>query len=199
MLVHLTQTFLTSPFWNPICFRFWLFLFSSAFLVFCFHCVCFSLSAVFLLCWLCFWCFCFVLFCVFVFVLLSCFAFSLWKKVVFPCKSFFFFRVMLVKRVVWSLCFYVFVLVCFSCVVSFHCKEFICIILLLCCCFFVTRLSGLLVCILWSFSRFCFFVVLFWILSFLFFHSSKKKTPQKPDTAKNQKNKKCRKNGQKKS
>ena len=67
---------------------------------------------------------------------------------------------------------YVFVFVCFSCVVSFQFKEFICIILFLCCCFFVTRLSGLFVCILWSFFLFCFLVVcfefcLFFTLSFL--------------------------------
>ena len=69
---------------------------------FCFHCVCFSLSVFVLLCWLCFWCFCFVLFCVF--VLLSCFAFSLWNKGCFPCNSGVFWA-MLVKRVVWFLCF----------------------------------------------------------------------------------------------
>ena len=102
---------------------------------------------------------------------------------------------MLVKRVVWFLCF-VYVLVCFSYVVSFHFKEFICILLFLCC-FFVTRLSGLLVCILWSFFLFCFccFVLNFTFFSFL----SKKRTPKKPDTAKTQKSKNAEKNRTKKS
>ena len=90
--------------------------------------------------------------------------------------------------------FYVFVLVCCSCVVSFQFKELICIILFLCCCFFVTRLSGLIVCILWSFFLFCFLLFCFEFCLFLFFHSSQKKDPpknrtqQKPKEAKMQKN-----------
>ena len=84
--------------------------------------------------------------------------------------------------------FYVFVLVCFSCVVSFQFKELICIILFLCC--FVTRLSGLLVCILWSFFLFCFCC---FVLNFVFFYSSQKKTTKKTDTAKSQKSKKAEK------
>ena len=95
--------------------------------------------------------------------------------------------------------FYVFVLVCLSCVVSFHFQDLICIILLLCC-FFVTRLSGLIVCILWSFFLFCFFVVLFWILSFfVVFIPLKKGPPKKPDTAKTQKSKNAEKPDKKKS
>ena len=86
--------------------------------------------------------------------------------------------------------FYVFALACLSCVVSFHFKEFICIILLLCC-FFVTRLSGFLVCILWSFFLFCF--LLFCLIFFVVFIPLKKGPPKKPDTAKTQKNKNAEK------
>ena len=68
------------PFWNPICFRFWLFLFSvvlvfvlvvyvSAFVFFCYAGFVFG--------------FFLVLFCV-LFCLISCFGSSLWKKAVFP-------------------------------------------------------------------------------------------------------------------
>ena len=57
---------------------------------------------------------------------------------------------------------------------------------------FVTRLSGLLVCILWSFFLFCFFVVLFWLCLFCFSFLSKK-TPKKPDTAKTQESKNAEK------
>ena len=95
--------------------------------------------------------------------------------------------------------FYVFVLVCLSCVVSFHFKEFICIILLLCC-FFVTRLSGLLVCILWSFFIFCFLLFCFeFCLFFVVFIPLKKGPPKKPDTAKTQKSKNAEKPDKKKS
>ena len=57
--------------------------------------------------------------------------------------------------------------------------------------FFVIRLSGLLVCILWSCFLFCFFVLFEVACSFF-----SKKT-KKPDTAKTQKVQKYRKNGQK--
>ena len=48
--------------------------------------------------------------------------------------------------------------------------------------------------ILWfaSCGLLSFFVVLFWNLSFFVFHSSPKKTPKKPDTAKTPKKQKCR-------
>ena len=91
-----------------------------------------------------------------------------------------------------------FVLVCFSCVVSCHFKEFIYIILVLCCCFFVTRLSGLIVCILWSFFLFCFLLFCFeFCLHFVLFIPLKKRPPKKPDTAKTPKKQKCRKGPEK--
>ena len=88
-----------------------------------------------------------------------------------------------------------FVLVCFSCVVSFHIKEFICISLLRCCCFFVTRLSGLLVCILWSFFLVCFCC---FVLNSVFFSCLSKKTPQKNRTQQKPKKATMQKNRQKK-
>ena len=82
LLVSLKQTFLTSPFWNPSCFHFWLFFFSSVVFVSVFM-VC--VSAFRFLCWFCFWyfsCFaCFLCLCV-----VACFVFSLWKTQ-FPCNS----------------------------------------------------------------------------------------------------------------
>ena len=162
---------------------------------FCIGCVCFSLSVFLLLCWLCFWCF-------YWFCLVFCFVFFLVlvpvyeKKTVFPAILVFFEFCWLKGQ--FDFMFYVFVLVCLSCVVSFHFKEFICIILLLCW-FFVTRLSVLLVCILWSFFLFCFCC---FVLSFVFFccsfHSPQKRTPQKTGHSKNPKKQKCRKTRQKK-
>ena len=70
--------FVAFPFWNPSCFCFWHVFFCC--FGFCFHGVCFCLSAlmlalfllcgyyVFILSWFCFFCF------------VSCFAFRLWKK-----------------------------------------------------------------------------------------------------------------------
>ena len=86
--------------------------------------------------------------------------------------------------------FYVFVLVCFSCVVSFQFKEFICIILFLCCCFcHKTKWSSCLhLVVLLPFLFFGCFVLNF--VFFLFFSFlSKKRPPKKPDTAKTQKSK----------
>ena len=65
--------------------------------------------------------------------------------------------------------------------------------------FFVTRLSGLLVCILWSFFLFCLLLFCFELclfFSFFFIHL-KKKTPKKTGHSKNPKKQKCRKTGQK--
>ena len=187
--------FLTSPFWNPSCFHFWQFLFF--FCCSCFvsvHGVCFSLSVSMLALFLVFFCFCSV------FLFLSCFLFcfqSMKKKLFF--LQFWCFWVMLVKRVVWFLCFMFLFLFVFLVLLVFHFKEFICIIMFLCCCFcHKTK---------WSFlfascgpSSFLFFVVLFWIcLFFVFFIPLKKDPPpknrtrQKPKKAKMQK-----KNGQKK-
>ena len=87
--------------------------------------------------------------------------------------------------------FYVFVLVCLFLVlfVSILENSFV----LFCfCVVFVTRLSGLLVCILWSFFLFCF---LLFVLNFVFFVFSflSKKDPQKTRHSKNPKKQKCRK------
>ena len=76
------QTFLTSPFWNPSCFHFWQFIFSSVALLFVFMVYVFSLSVSMLALFSVF--FVFVL--CFGFCLVSCFAFSLWKNC-FPCNS----------------------------------------------------------------------------------------------------------------
>ena len=75
------QTFLTSPFWNSICFRFWLFRFSVV-LVFVLVVYVSTFLFFLLLCWLCFWCcflFCFVFCFVFFLVLVP-----VYEKVVFP-------------------------------------------------------------------------------------------------------------------
>ena len=137
---------------------------------------------------------CFVLCFCFCYSFLFCFQ-SL-KKRLFSLQFWCFFELCWLKGSLVFM-FYVFVLVCFSsCVVSFQFKEFICIILFLCCCVFVTRLSGLLICILWSFFLFCFLLLFcFEFCLFLFFSFlSKKKTPpknrtrQKPKKAKMQKN-----------
>ena len=93
--------------------------------------------------------------------------------------------------------FYVFVLVCFSCVVCFHFIELIRIILFLCCCFcHKTKWSSWLHLVV--LLPFLFFVVLFWIFLFFVFSFLSKKIPPKPDTAKNPKNKNAEKTDQKK-
>ena len=94
---------------------------------------------------------------------------------------------------------FLFLFVFLSCVVSFQFKDSF---VLFCFCvvvFFVTRLSGLLICILWSFLLFCFLLFCFEFCLFLFFHSSQKKTPpKKPDTAKTPKSKNAEKPDKKK-
>ena len=66
-------------------------------------------------------------------------------------------------------------------------------------CFFVTRLSGLLICILWSFFLFCFFCCFVLnLVFFCFFIPPKKRPPKKPDTAKTQKSKNAEKPDKKK-
>ena len=93
--------------------------------------------------------------------------------------------------------FYVFVLVCLSCVVSFHFKEFICIILLLCCFFGdKTKWSSclhLVVLLPFLFLLFCFEFCLFFVV----FIPLKKGPPKKPDTAKTQKSKTAEKQDKK--
>ena len=81
--------------------------------------------------------------------------------------------------------FHVFVLVCFSCVVCFHLKELICIILFLCYFCHKTKLSSCLhrVVLLPFFCLCCF--VLNFVSSFL--------PPKKPDTAKTPKSKNAEK------
>ena len=170
------------PFLKPKLLSFLAVLFFFCCSCFCVHGVHFGLSVSMLALF-------FVFFCIFVFLLLG--LLSIYEKNGFSLQ-FWCFWVMLVKRVVWFLCFMFFVLVCFSCVVCFHLKEFICIILFLC--FFITRLSGLLVCILWSFFFFCFLLFCF---EFVFFHSSQKRPPKNRTQQKPKKNKKTEKNGQK--
>ena len=192
MLFYLTQTFLTSPFLKS---NLLLFLAVSFFFCccFCFHSVCLSLSV--FCCYVGFVFGVFVLFC-FVFLFLFFFLVLLsvsGKKAVFPAILVFFW-VLLVKREVWFLCFmFLFLFVFLVLFLSSLKNSFV----LFCFCvvvFFVTRLSGLLVCILWSFFLFCFLVVLFWILSFFVFSFlSKKRPPKKPDTAKTQKSKNAEK------
>ena len=90
---------------------------------------------------------------------------------------------MLVKRVVWFLRFmflflFVFLLVLFlSSLKNSFVLFCFCVVL-----FFVTRISGLLVCILCSFFLVCFLLFCFEFCLFLFL--SKKDPPKKPDTAK---------------
>ena len=95
--------------------------------------------------------------------------------------------------------FYVFVLVCLSCVVSFHFKEFICIILLLCC-FFCDKTkwsSCLHLMVLLPFLFFCCFVLNF-VFFFVVFIPLKKGPPPKPDTTKTKKSKNADKPDKKK-
>ena len=64
----------------------------------------------------------------------------------------------------------------------------------------MTRLSDLLVCILWSFFLFCFLLFCFeFCLFFVVFIPLKKGPPKKPDTAKTQKSKNAEKPDKKKS
>ena len=95
--------------------------------------------------------------------------------------------------------FYVFVLVCFSCVVSFQFKEFICIILFLCCFFcHKTKWSSCLhLVVLLPFLFFGCFVLNF-VFFFCFFIPLKKRPPknrtqQKPKKAKMQKKRTAKK------
>ena len=157
----------------------------------------FHVSAFLFWCWLCFW---YVLFC-------SCLVFVLFlvllsqtmkKNTVFPVIVVYFSHVAC-KVVLYfsvsgfgSCCFFV------SCVVCFHFRHLICIVLWLCCLVFSltkTGLSGFVVCILHLvvFFPFCCFVLNF--VFFLFFHSSKK-DPQKTGHSKNPKKQKIRKKGQ---
>ena len=143
----------------------------------------------------------FLLFC---FVFLSLFFFlvllSVSEKRLFSLQFWCFFWALLVKRVVWFLWFmclflFVFLVLFLSSLKNSFVLFCFCVVV-----FLVTRLSGLFVCILWSFFLFCFFVVvLFWILSFFcFIIPLKKKTPQKTGHSKNTKKQKCRKKGQRK-
>ena len=157
------------------------FIFGSLFFLlcscFCFHGVCFSLSVSILF----FWYFLVFVLC-FGFWLVSCFAFSLWKKL-FPCDSAVFW-VMLVKRVVWFLCgMFLFLFVFLVLLVFIFKNSFV----LLCfCVVVVTRLSGFLVCILWSFFLFCFFCS--FVLNMSFFITPKKNQRRH---SKNPKKQKC--------
>ena len=137
--------------------------------------------ALFLVCFCFVLCFVFCVFCVLCFCLVSCFGFSLWKKRLFSLQLWCFW-VMLVKRVVWFLCFMFLFFACFSCAVCFHFKVFICISLFLCCFFWhKTKWSSCLhLVVLLPFL----FVLQFCFEFCLFFIPLKKRPPKKPDTAK---------------
>ena len=143
------------------------------------------------MCWLCFWYLCLLfLFCFFlVLVLLS----QTMKNTVFPAILGFFSHVGY-KVVFICFQFHVLVLVCFFCVVCFHFRQLICIILCLCrLVFFLEAGRGGL---LFAYcSLLAVFVVLFWIVFFCFSFLSKNdpKTQQKTKRNKH----KCRKNGPK--
>ena len=177
-----------------MCFRFWLFLFSvvlvfvlivyvSAFLFFV---VMLALFLVF---------FCLVLCFVFVFFLVLV---SVYEKGCFPCNSGVFFELCWLKGS-FGFMFYVFVLVCFSCVVflSILTNSFV----LVCFCVIVfchkTKWSSCLhLVVLLPFLFFCCFVLNFFF--FCFFIPLKKRTPKKPDTATPQKSKNAEKRIKKK-
>ena len=171
--IYLKQTFLTSLFLKPKLLSF-LAVFCLQLCLFCFNGACFCLSVSF---WggggaLILVCFSFVIvlfFFGFLFVLRP------WKKNCVPSNS----SVLLsyvVYKVVYFLCFMIWFLFggC-SGVVCLQSKQWSCIVLRLCCllCLFVARLSGFLVCILWSCFLFCCFVLMFICLVS---HSSPQKT-----------------------
>ena len=93
--------------------------------------------------------------------------------------------------------FYVFVLVCFFfsvLLVSIFKNSFV--LFCFCVIVFVTRLSGIIVCILWSFFLFCFLLFCFeFIFCFSFLSQKTEPPPQKKktDTAKTKKNKNAKK------
>ena len=159
--------------------------------MFCFHVSCFCLSllmlALFLVCFILFLsCFRFV----------SCFAFTDYEKHCFPCNSSVFSHIG--YKVVYIFSVSCLVLVSFSCVVCFHFRHFICIILCLCCrvfSFFLTGLSGFVVCIFLSSSLFCCFVLNF--VFFCFPHSSQKRPPKNLTQQKKTKNKNAEKTDKK--
>ena len=135
-------------------------------------------------------CFCFV----------SCFVCTDYKEHCFPCNSSVF------SHVGYKVVLYCFNFMFLFLFVSFFCVLFVSILdiwFVLCC-----------VCVVWSslfknrtkwfcclhlvvIFPFCCFVLKFVI--FVFFHSSQKRPPKKPDTAKTPKSKNAEKNGQKKS
>ena len=164
------------------------------FLLSCFmFCLSVLMLALFLVCFiLLLSCFCFV----------SCFACTDYLKhcfrQCFPCNSSVFrhvgYKVVLYCFSFMFLLLFVCLFVFFSCVVCFHFRHLICIMLCLCCLvfsFLKPGLSGFVVCILWSSFL---FVVLYWIFVFFwFFIPLKKRPPKKPDTAKTQKSKNAEK------
>ena len=119
------------------------------------------------------------LFLVCIYFVMFCFLFCLqtMKKHRFPCHSVFFKSCRLKGSLV--LQFHAFVLVCFSCVVCFHFKQLVCIILCLCCVFFLFSgnrmkwFSCLHLVVLFPFWLFCFEILFVFASSFL-----------SPDTAK---------------
>ena len=174
------------PFLKLKLLSFWLFIYFFCCFCFCFHISCFCLSVLMLALFLV--CFILLLFC---FSFVSCFAFTDYEKHCFPCNSSVFSHAGY-KVVLYFFQFHVFfacLFFCF-CVVCFHFRHLICIMLCLCCLvffFLITGLSGFVVCILWSsfLLLFCFEFCLF----FCFFIPLKKdppknRTQQKPKKSK---------------
>ena len=130
--------------------------------------------------------------CVFAFVLLLVLL-SVYEKTVFPAIMVFFW-VMLLKRVVCFVCFMFLLFVFLVLFVSIY--RIICNILFLCCCCgHKTKWSSCLHLVV--LLPFLFFFCCFVLNLFFVFHSSQKRPPKKPDTAKNPKCKNAEKNGQK--
>ena len=184
------------PFLKPKLLSFWLFIYFFCCFCFCSHISCFCLSVLMLALFLV--CFILLLSC---FSFVSCFAFTDYEKHCFPCNSSVFshagYKVVLYFFSFMFLVLFVF----FSCVVCFHFRHLICIMLCLCCLVFSflkkkNRTKWFCCLHLVVIFPFCCFVLNF--VFFLFFHSSQKKTPQKTGHSKNPKKQKCRKNGQKK-
>ena len=142
----------------------------------------FHVSAFLFWCWLCFWYLYFVLV---LFCFVYCFAFTHYEKHCFPCNSIVS-LVMLVTRQFFSVSCFGSCLF-FSCGVCFQFKHSMCIIVCLCCLVFLLKNRTKWFCCL-HLVVFLFFVVLFWILSFLFIPLKKrppqKRTQQRPKKAK---------------
>ena len=189
MLVSFKQTFLTSHFWNPSCFHFWLSMY-----FFCCFCFCFHVSM--------FLSFSFVVdfvFGMFYFVLVSflfcfLFAFTNYERHCFPAILVFLSHVGYKVVIFFSV--HVLVIVFSSCVVCFYFRHLICIILCLCCLVFSFKNRTKRFCCLHLVVFFPFLLFCFELHLFLFFIPLNKKDPPKTGHSRNPKKQKCRKNGQ---